>query len=200
MADKRGLNTPLWQRIAISVVGIVLVGGTLIGFVVSAAQSQNSNLDPSTIQSQQETQQETEAEKQALAQQEAEQKTMKPLSGDEKYVTAFDAKSVTSLQVETLKAGSGAALKSSDTISANYTGWTSDGKIFDSTTKDGSSASATFALNQVIQGWTKGLTSKNAGGIYLLSIPTDLAYGSEGGQDGVPAGPLKFIVQVVSVQ
>lgn len=199
MADRRGLNTPLWQRIAISIVGVVLVGGTLIGFVVSAAQSQDSSLDPSTIQSQQEAKQEAASEKQALARQEAEQKTMKPLSGYEKYVTAFDAKSITSLEVETLKSGSGAALKSSDTISANYTGWTSDGKIFDSTTKDGSSASATFALNQVIQGWTKGLTGKNAGGVYLLSIPTDLAYGSEGGQDGIPAGPLKFIVQIVSI-
>ncbi|MFZ2560503.1 MAG: FKBP-type peptidyl-prolyl cis-trans isomerase [Candidatus Nanoperiomorbaceae bacterium] len=196
----RGLSTPLWQRVSILVVGVVLVGGTIIGFITSAAQSTNKNLDPATIQQQQDQKQQQEQQRQLLQQQAEEQKTMKPLAGYDSQVSAFDAKSITSLQVQTLKEGKGAALKSSDTISANYTGWTADGKIFDSTTKNGSSASASFPLNQVIPGWTQGLTGKNVGGVYLLSIPTDLAYGSQGGQNGAPTGPLKFIVQIVSVK
>lgn len=200
MRKYRDLSTPLWQRVSILVVGIVLVGGTIIGFVAAAAQSANKNLDASTIQEQREENTQQQEIQEYLKQQAAEQKTMKAISGYENQVTKFDAKSLTSLQVQTLKAGTGAAIKPSDTISANYTGWTADGKIFDSTTKDGSSASASISLNDAaIKGWQEGLAGQNVGGVYLLSIPTDLAYGSQGGQYGTPSGPLKFVFQVVSV-
>jgi FKBP-type peptidyl-prolyl cis-trans isomerase len=199
MRKYRDLSTPLWQRISILIIGVVLVGGTIIGFIAAAAQSANKNLDASTIQEQRDEESQQQKIQELLKEQAAEQKTMKAISGYESQVTSFDAKSVTSLQVKTLKAGNGAAIKPSDTISANYTGWTADGKIFDSTTKDGSSASASISLNDAIKGWQEGLAGQNVGGVYLLSIPTDLAYGSQGGQYGTPSGPLKFVIQVVSV-
>jgi peptidylprolyl isomerase len=42
-----------------------------------------------------------------------------------------------------------------DTVKVHYTGWTTDGKMFDSSVKRGNPAS--FPLNRVIKGWTEGL-------------------------------------------
>ena len=42
-----------------------------------------------------------------------------------------------------------------DRVTVNYTGWTTDGKMFDSSTKRG--RPATFVLSRVIKGWTEGV-------------------------------------------
>ncbi|MFO0971462.1 MAG: hypothetical protein U0520_03905 [Candidatus Saccharimonadales bacterium] len=84
-----------------------------------------------------------------------EQNTMQkePLTG---YAAeAFDAASVTELKVETLVQGEGAAATAESTVNANYFGWTSDGKIFDSTNKGGVATPIDFPLNGVIKGWTE---------------------------------------------
>jgi FKBP-type peptidyl-prolyl cis-trans isomerase FkpA len=121
-------------------------------------------------------------------------KTKKPLEGYE--ASAFDAKSVTELSVEVLKEGEGEKLASDSTISANYFGWTADGKIFDSTNTDGTVTPIDFGLNQVITGWTKGLTGVKVGSVVKLTIPAEQAYGSIDNGDGRPVGPLQFIVEV----
>lgn len=122
----------------------------------------------------------------------------KPIDGYK--AEAFDAASVTTLQVEDLVVGTGKDVTSESTIEANYFGWTADGKIFDSTNQDGTVAPATFSLTQVIPGWTQGLTGAKEGAVRKLTIPTDLAYGANAAANFKPAGPLVFIVEVKSVQ
>jgi len=201
MAKHSGSQTPRWQRVAIWTITIALAGGTIAGFIFMIVATQNPKVDPTTIAQNQQQQQYDQALKQYQEQLAARQKTLRALDGYADKVTSFDATSVTSLQVETLTEGNGATVGDSATISANYTGWTPDGKIFDSTNTTSGNTSASFALNQVITGWAQGLTGKRAGGVYLLTIPADLAYGSSGSSDGsiAPNTPLKFIVQIVDV-
>ncbi|GFH41178.1 FKBP-type peptidyl-prolyl cis-trans isomerase [Lactococcus insecticola] len=112
----------------------------------------------------------------------------------------FDAAKVTELKVETLKEGTGAVVKKTDTISANYNGWNASGTLFESTKQEGGKATPVeFALSSVIPGWTEGLTGKKVGGIYKLTIPTSKAYGSSAPSEEV-SGPLVFVVEIVAVK
>ena len=203
MAKHSDLKTPRWQRIAIWIVAIALTVGTIAGFIFMIVATQNPSVDPNKIVANKQNEEYQKQLEDYQKQQTERQKTLRALDGFTDKVGTFDAASITSLQVETLKEGDGATVGDGATISANYTGWTPDGKIFDSTKVDGSDASpASFSLDQVIQGWSQGLVGKRAGGIYLMSIPSDLAYGEQGSGDGsIPANtPLKFIVQIVDVK
>lgn len=81
-----------------------------------------------------------------------------------------------------------------DKVTVNYTGWTTDGKAFDSSTKRGKPAS--FKLNQVIPGWTEGLQLMVVGEKTRFWIPEELAYK---GRPGKPAGMLVFDVELVEI-
>jgi peptidylprolyl isomerase len=78
-------------------------------------------------------------------------------------------------------------------VTVNYSGWTTDGVMFDSSFERGETSS--FGLNQVIAGWTEGLQLMVTGEARRFWIPEALAYG---GQPGRPAGMLVFDVQLIS--
>ncbi len=80
-------------------------------------------------------------------------------------------------------------------VSVHYTGWTTDGKMFDSSVVRGTPAS--FGLNQVIPGWTEGLQLMVVGESRRIWIPENLAYG---GRPGRPAGMLVFDVELLEIK
>lgn len=82
-----------------------------------------------------------------------------------------------------------------DRVTVHYTGWTTDGEMFDSSVQRGSPA--TFPLNGVIAGWTEGLQLMKVGEKRRLWIPEALAYQ---GRPGRPAGMLVFDVELLSVE
>lgn len=97
------------------------------------------------------------------------------------------------------KPGSGAKPVPASQVSCRYTGQLHDGKVFDST-KDRNNEPVTFALNEVIPGWTEGLQLIAKGGVIHLWIPANLAYGEQE-QDVIPAGSvLEFEVELVDVK
>jgi len=102
---------------------------------------------------------------------------------------------------EVLTEGKGAKPTSANsTVVVHYTGTLIDGTKFDSSVDRGQPA--TFALNQVIKGWTEGLQLMNAGSKYRFYIPSDLAYGSDA-RPGSPIGPnstLIFDVELIEVK
>ena len=59
-------------------------------------------------------------------------------------------------------------------MTVNYSGWTTDGKMFDSSVTRGQPA--TFPLNRVIAGWTEGLQLMKVGEKDRFWIPGKLAY------------------------
>jgi peptidylprolyl isomerase len=80
-------------------------------------------------------------------------------------------------------------------VTVHYSGWTTDGKMFDSSVTRGQPA--TFGLNQVIPGWTEGLQLMVEGEKRRLWIPEELAYK---GQPGKPQGMLVFDVELISIE
>jgi hypothetical protein len=96
-----------------------------------------------------------------------------------------------------LRRGSGGRSPSAtDTVVVHYTGWTTDGRMFDSSSTRGSPA--TFPLSAVIKGWTEGLQLMRAGDRARFWIPPTLAYGVSP-QNGAPAGMLVFDVDLIVV-
>jgi peptidylprolyl isomerase len=80
------------------------------------------------------------------------------------------------------------------TVEVHYTGWTSDGEMFDSSVERG--VPAKFPLNGVIEGWTEGLQLMIVGEKTRFWIPEDIAYK---GRPGAPAGMLIFDIELLSM-
>ena len=104
-----------------------------------------------------------------------------------------DAKTTASgLATKVLKKGEGKKHPGpTDQVTVHYTGWTTDGKMFDSSVVR--NEPATFPLNRVIAGWTEGVQLMVAGEKRRLWIPEKLAY------QGMPAGMLVFDVELLSI-
>ncbi len=83
-----------------------------------------------------------------------------------------------------------------DTVTVHYSGWTTDGKMFDSSIVR--NKPATFPLKNVIKGWQLGIPLMAPGEKRRFWIPAELAYG-ERPRGGAPAGMLVFDVQLLGV-
>jgi len=117
---------------------------------------------------------------------------------DVKAAPADAIVSPTGLASKVLQAGTGTEMPSgSDTVTVHYSGWTTDGKQFDSSVDRGKTIS--FALNQVIAGWTEGLQLMVVGEKRRFWIPADLAYG-ENARGGAPKGMLVFDVELFGIE
>jgi FKBP-type peptidyl-prolyl cis-trans isomerase len=84
---------------------------------------------------------------------------------------------ISELQKEDTTPGTGQEVKSSDTVTVDYTGAVAaTGVIFQSSKDMGEPVS--FPLNGVIKGWTEGVPGMKVGGTRRLHIPAELAYGA----------------------
>ncbi|WP_239118599.1 FKBP-type peptidyl-prolyl cis-trans isomerase [Paractinoplanes ferrugineus] len=120
-----------------------------------------------------------------------------PALGKKPAATAGSG-AVTELKTTTLIQGTGAAVRSGQTISVNYVGVTyGDGKEFDSSWSRSEPFSFQAGAGKVIKGWDQGLVGVKVGSRVQLDIPADLAYG-EHPSGGQPAGALRFVVDVLS--
>lgn len=174
------------QRIGIWIIAIVMFVGTLGAFFLPILI--NSNTTKETKQSQALQQQ---YQKQLAA-------SAEPLDGYS--AEPFNKADVKELKVEELKPGEGQEAAADSTVKVNYFGWTSDGTIFDSSKKNGTTTPIDLSLNGVIKGWTEGLTGAKPGSVRKLIIPADKAYGETGSPPKIgPNEPLMFIIEVKSV-
>jgi peptidylprolyl isomerase len=105
-------------------------------------------------------------------------------------------KTKSGLAYKVLQAGTGTVHpKRSSQVTVHYTGWTTDGKMFDSSVAKGKPA--TFPLDQVIPGWTEGVQLMVEGEKTRFWIPQRIAYD---GQQGSPSGNLTFDVELIAIQ
>ena len=105
------------------------------------------------------------------------------------------------LQYMVLRQGSGARPKPTDHVTVNYKGTLLDGTKFDSS-YDRPQPPEPFALDQVIPGWSEGVSLMPVGAKYRFWIPSDLGYGDKGTPGG-PIGPnatLVFDVELLGIQ
>src|SRR6478735_9547544 len=117
-----------------------------------------------------------------------------PAPPDVAAIPADAVKTASGLASKVIKPGTGKEHPGrTDMVTVHYTGWTTDGKMFDSS-KTGPGKPVTFPLDKVIAGWTEGVQLMVAGETRRLWIPEALAY--RGVRE--PKGMLVFDVELVS--
>ncbi len=124
--------------------------------------------------------------------------TMPETPSDVAAAPADAAKTPSGLASKVLQAGKGETHPTAaDTVTVHYSGWTTDGKLFDSSVKRGQPTS--FPLNGVIKGWTEGVQLMVEGEKRRFWIPANLAYGENPG-GGRPGGLLVFDVELLKIK
>lgn len=104
-------------------------------------------------------------------------------------------RSISGLRWCILRPGDGSAHpEAADRVTVHYTGWTSDGNMFDSSRARGEPIE--LPLNGVIAGWTEGVQMMTVGEVRRFWIPESLAYG---GRMGSPQGMLVFDIELISI-
>jgi peptidylprolyl isomerase len=122
-----------------------------------------------------------------------------PAPADVAAAPADAEKTASGLASKVLQKGTGTAHPSAeDTVKVHYTGWMTDGKMFDSSVVRGQPAE--FPLDRVIKGWTEGLQLMVEGEKRRFWIPGNLAYGDTPRRPGGPSGTLVFDVELLSLQ
>ncbi len=92
--------------------------------------------------------------------------------------------------------GTGTQPSSSSTVTVAYKGYFTNGTVFDESKPEGIS----FNLQDVIPGWTEGVTYFKEGGSGMLLVPAHLGYGNYDDR-GIPGGSvLIFEVELIEVE
>ncbi len=124
----------------------------------------------------------------------AEEATPVPAPADVAEAPADAETTVSGLASKVMEPGAGKAHPGkTDLVKVQYTGWTTDGKMFDSSQTKGKPV--TFPLDKVLPGWTEGVQLMVAGETRRFWIPEALAYK---GAEGRPQGMLVFDVKLIS--
>lgn len=120
-----------------------------------------------------------------------------PVPADVAKPPADAKKSPKGVFYKVLKAASGDAPhpKPSDIITVNYTGWTTDGRMFDSSVLR--PRPAEFSLMGVMSGWTDAIPLMSVGDTWRLWVPEELAYK---GAPARPQGMLVFDVELLGIK
>ena len=100
------------------------------------------------------------------------------------------------LAYKVLKEGTGTRKpRRSSVVVVNYSGWTTDGRLFDSTALRGKPSE--IPLDNVIAGWTEGITMMTEGEVRRFWIPAKLAYAKDPSK---PQGMLVFDIELVAIR
>jgi len=161
------------QRVAIWVIGIVMVGGTLGAYFLVILENNTAQQAQTTPQT----------------------------SNQSADPTAYKVSGpVTKLEITDLTVGDGAAAKAGDTVRVHYKGTIAQtGVKFQSSYDTGEPV--TISLASTIQGWQDGIPGMKVGGKRRLVIPASEAYGATGTSDGTvpPNTDLVFEVELLAV-
>ncbi len=100
------------------------------------------------------------------------------------------------LRYVVLREGHGQEPAASHRVTVHYTGWHTDGRVFDSSVGRGKPVG--FALGSVIPGWREGLQLMREGAICVFVVPPELAYGERGAPPAIgPNETLVFHVELL---
>ncbi|HSW90894.1 MAG TPA: FKBP-type peptidyl-prolyl cis-trans isomerase [Candidatus Saccharimonadales bacterium] len=201
------------QRYGILTILIVTVVGTVGSFAVMILTSKSSAENQAKYQTALNKYTEVQKGYQAKVQAQADELSGKyydTVNAYESRPAKFDINSVKDVGTEDLVAGDGEEITGATAFAAYYIGWDANGRIFDqsvdtSAKKLKSPLPIDGGLDKasLIEGWKTGMKGMRIGGIRLVTIPSDKAYGASGQTDSngqqtiAPNMPLKFIVMAI---
>lgn len=108
------------------------------------------------------------------------------------------SETVSGLQYEVIKMGTGPTPTAETTVKVHYVGTLIDGTEFDSSVKR--NEPATFPVSGVIPGWTEALQLMPVGSKFKLFIPQSIAYGAAGAGEIIkPYSTLIFEVELLEI-
>ncbi len=206
------MATPRAQRIGIWIITIVLfVGAVGMYFVMILANNNDTREQEKIQQSYSEYRAKVDAQTKSLSDQYYTQ-----FSQYLSRVSSFDkAAAQQGLVAEDLVEGTGEVIGDETKFAAYYIGWNPDGKIFDQSIVEATKSlkeplfrsnlsSGAVGLDMglanasLITGWKEGMKGMKIGGVRMMTIPSEQAYGAAGGGADIPSDtPIKFIVLAI---
>ncbi len=189
--------TPTAQRIGILVIAAVMVLGTIGSFAMMILANENAtNEEENLAREYQELLEEQQRDAEELSAQYADD-----FKQYEDQPAAFEAEAVGEEVTHTdLKTGDGETITEDFTAyRAYYIGWNPTGTVFDGSI-DGDGLKPPLDLSQMtlIPGWYDGVEGMEIGGVRVITIPAELAYGETGQGDDIPPNtPIKFLIMAI---
>jgi peptidylprolyl isomerase len=125
-------------------------------------------------------------------------------SADIKYDAPFDGKALTSnktasgLTIEDFVVGDGAEAVKGGEVEVHYTGYLTDGTIFDTSKKRNRPFTFPLGESRVIKGWDEGVAGMKVGGKRRLIVPAALGYGDRRAGKIPPGATLVFTIELLS--
>jgi peptidylprolyl isomerase len=105
------------------------------------------------------------------------------------------------LKYQDLVVGNGPSPKAGAKVVVHYTGWLTNGVMFDSSVSRNQPFTFRLGRGEVIKGWDEGVATMHVGGKRKLTIPPGLAYGSKGYAGAIPPNStLIFEVELLGFQ
>ena len=102
------------------------------------------------------------------------------------------------LLYKVIREGAGAMPTDTSEVEVNYEGKLVDGTVFDSSYKRGQTA--TFAVDQVIKGWSEAVKLMKVGAEYEVCLPYEIAYGERGTRGIPPYSTLIFKIELKGIK
>lgn len=103
------------------------------------------------------------------------------------------------LEIEDVTVGEGEVAEAGDVLTVHYVGTLTDGTQFDSSRDRGTPFSFELGAGQVIEGWDEGMLGMQVGGVRILTIPPDMAYGDKDLGSIPPNSTLIFEVELLEI-
>lgn len=128
------------------------------------------------------------------------QESASPAADVHKPAIAIDTTYEGGFTIRDIELGEGAPIDSADFFSAHYTGYLSNGDIFDTSFEQGVPITFQLGVGQVIKAWDVGLVGMRKGGKRIIVSPPQYAYGDSGITDIIPPNDtLRFEIELINV-
>lgn len=205
--EEKELKTSVGQRVAIALIAIIMVGSMIASYaaIIISGSSSGSSSDTEGIGNERIAYYEEAYYTKLNEFKNASQEDFETFWQYKGAIAGYNENAANEggLVRQDLLTGSGRELSDGDTdYLAYYVGWCADETIFDSSLDDETNATAfSSALTgsaDMIAGWTTGVIGMRLGGVRVITIPGELAYGDSTEICGGYNKPLKFLVMTVA--
>ena len=104
------------------------------------------------------------------------------------------------VQTQDLVVGTGPVAANGNTVTVHYIGKLQNGTVFEDSHTNNAPITFRLGANQVIPGFDQGIVGMRVGGTRRITIPPELAYGSQGQGPIPPNSTIVFDVELLVVQ